>query len=32
VPGRRYMMRISIYDGTTKTTSRSQPFPIYLRP
>jgi hypothetical protein len=32
VPGRRYMMRISIYDGTTKATSRSQLFPIYLRP
>jgi len=31
-PGRRYMMRISIYDGTTKTTSQSQRFPIYLRP
>ena len=31
-PGRRYMMRISIYDGTTKATSRSQLFPIYLRP
>jgi hypothetical protein len=32
VPGRRYMMRITIYDGTTKTTSQSQKFPIYLRP
>ena len=32
VPGRRYMMRISTYDGTTKTTSRSQLFPIYLKP
>ena len=32
VPGRRYLMRISIFDGTTKTTSRSQRFPIYLRP
>ncbi len=32
VPGRRYMMRISIYDGTTKTTSRSQLFPVYLKP
>jgi hypothetical protein len=32
VPGRRYMMRITIYDGSTKTSSQSQPFPIYLRP
>jgi len=32
VPGRRYLMRLSIYDGTTKTTSRSQQFPIYLKP
>src|SRR5882672_4066399 len=32
VPGHRYMMRITVYDGTAKTSSRSQLFPIYLRP
>lgn len=32
VPGRRYMMRITIYDGASKMSSQSQLFPIYLRP
>jgi hypothetical protein len=32
VPGRRYMMRITIYDGTSKMSSQSPRFPIYLRP
>jgi len=32
VPGHRYMMRITVYDGSSKTSSRSQLFPIYLRP
>jgi len=31
VPGRRYMMRISIYDGTTKRPAVAA-IPIYLRP
>lgn len=32
VPGRHYMMRITIYDGATKTSSQSSLVPIYLRP
>lgn len=32
VPGRRYMMRITIFDGTTKSTSQSGLVPVYLRP
>ncbi len=32
VPGRRYLMRITIYDGATKTSSRSSLIPVYLRP
>jgi len=32
VPGHRYLMRLTIYDGATKTTSRSPLTPIYLRP
>jgi hypothetical protein len=32
VPGHRYLVRFTIYDGTTKTSSRSPLTPIYLRP
>jgi hypothetical protein len=31
-PGRRYLMRISVTDGTTKATSRSPLVPVYLKP
>ena len=31
-PGRRYMMRITIMDGDTKSVSRSTLLPIYLKP
>lgn len=31
-PGLRYMMRITIMDGTTKSVSRSGMIPIYLQP
>ena len=31
-PGRRYMMRITITDGGTKSVSRSAMVPIYLKP
>ena len=32
VAGRRYLMRITIFDGATKTSSRSSLVPVYLRP
>jgi hypothetical protein len=32
VPGRRYMMRVTIYDGSSTRGSRSPMIPLYLRP
>ncbi len=32
VPGRRYMLRVTIFDGATKSSSRSALIPLYLRP
>jgi len=32
VPGRRYMMRVTIYDGSSTRGSRSPLIPLYLRP
>jgi hypothetical protein len=31
-PGRRYVMRITVMDGATKSVSRSDLIPVYLRP
>jgi len=31
-PGRHYMMRLTIFDGSTKSTSKSPMIPIYLKP
>jgi hypothetical protein len=31
-PGRRYVMRVTVMDGATKSVSRSGLLPIYLRP
>jgi hypothetical protein len=32
VPGRRYMMRVTVYDASSTRGSRSAMLPLYLKP